>query len=381
MFQKIKKFFQLQPSDFSLHPLDFILHTSKPFGLDISDYSIEMVSLGDSIENPKLLAIGRKVLIPGIIKGGKILDKENLIKILKNLISNPQFGEIKTQKIIFSLPESKSFIHTFELPKDLKKSEISEFVKSQANQTFPFPLNELYFDFQIKGNQVLLAAAPKEIVNGYLEIFKICQLQPMALENESTSWGRALIEGEEKPILIVDIGAKTTNLALFDTNELKLSFSVEIAGNKFTEVISEKLEILFREAEDIKKKFGLNPEMEGGKIFLILQKEILEIVKEIRRIENYFKQKTGKEIEKIILTGGSALLPYLPEYLSENLEKKVSIGDPWAKINIDIFKEGKSLKEILEIDSILYSTAIGLALRGLEKNPRAGINLIKEVRY
>jgi type IV pilus assembly protein PilM len=200
------------------------------------------------------------------------------------------------------------------------------------------------------------------------------------LENESTSWNRTFIK--EKVILVVDIGAKTTNLVLFDGDELKLSFSIEIAGNKFTKVISDKLNIPLKKAEEIKKKIGLNPEMEGGKIFLILQKEVLEIIEEIRKIENYFGQKTGKKIEKIILIGGSALLPYLVDYLSENLEKKVEIGDPLSKINVDILEEKGFLKETLKTDSVIYSTAFGLALRGLERNPqKEGINLIKELNF
>ncbi len=346
----------------------------KPFGLDISDYSIEIVLLEGKIENPELLAMGRTKIATGTLENSKILNKEDLIKSLQNLISNPQFGEIKTKKLIFSLPESKSFIHTFGLPKDLKKAEISEFLESQATQTFPFTLNELYFDFQIKNDEVLLIATQKEIVNDYLEIFKICRLQPIALENESMSLARALIEEKEKVILIVDIGANMTSLALFDEKGLRLSFSMEIAGNKFTEAISEKLKIALKEAEDIKKKIGLNSKIKGEKVVPILEKEVLEIIEEIKRIEGYFEQKTGKKIEKIILTGGSALLPYLPDYLSENLEKEVVVGDPWAKIDIDISKEKEYFKES---DSILYSTAIGLALRGLAKNPKkAGINLI-----
>ena len=185
MFQKIIKL--LQTSNFKLL-------TSKPFGLDISDYSIEIVSLQGSKSNPKLSALGREILTPGIIEEGRILNKASLELALKNLLSNPQFGKIMSRKLIFSLPESKSFIHIFELPKDLNRTEILEFIKSQAIQTFPFPLNELYFDFQLKGNEILLVAAQKEIVDNYLEIFKNCKLHPIALENESISWSRALIK-------------------------------------------------------------------------------------------------------------------------------------------------------------------------------------------
>jgi len=350
----------------------------KPaFGLDISDYSIEVISLERSIENPRLLAIGRTILEPGIFEDGKILGKEELKKNLKNLIENPKFGKIKTNKIIFALPESKSYIHIFDLPKDFKKGEVLELVKSQAAQTFPYPLADLYFDFRISDSEVLLIAAPKKIIDDYLGVFKDLNLIPIALEIESLSLARALIENS-KPVLIADIGARTTNLSVFAKGQLRLSFSLLIAGNRFSQALSEKLDIPQKAAESLKKEIGLDPKYQEGRVFLILQKEIQRIIEEINKIEGYFREKTGQSIEKIILAGGSAALPRLPEYLAENLEKPVEIADPWVKINIDILKKKEYFEKALEVNPILYSTVIGAALRGLSKDPQtAGINLLK----
>lgn len=372
MLKKIIKF---------LHPLDLILYPSNPFGLDISDYSIEAVLLKKKAEKPTLSAVGRTKIGSGIVEDGKILNKKDLISTLKNLTSNLQFGEIKTNKLIFSLPESKSFVHTFELPNNLAKNEIEELVQSQTAQTFPYPLTDLYLDFQIENNEVLLVASPKDIVDDYLELFEILKLQPIALEIESMSLARSLIREEKETVLIADIGARTTNFSLFDRKRLRLSISIPVAGNKFTQAISKELKIPFEKAENLKKEAGLNPEIKEGRIFLILQKEIQEIIKEMRKIDKYFQEKEKKPIEKIILAGGSAILPSLSEYLSANLEKRVEIPAPLTKINIDIVKK-EYLKEKLEINPIFYSTVIGLALRGLEKDPkRAGINLIKDIKY
>jgi len=359
----------------------FILFRKPALGIDISDYSIEVISLEGSMENPRLLAMGRTVLEPGIFEDGKILNKEKLTESLKKLVANPKFGKIKHPlcgypKFIFALPESKSYIHIFELPENLKKSEVLELVKSQASQTFPYPLADLYFDFQISDNEILLIAAPQKIVNDYLGVFKDCNLIPAALEIESLSLARALIENS-KPVLIADIGARTTNLSVFDNRRLRLSFSLPIAGNGFTQALSEKLNLPQEAAESLKKEIGLDPKYQEGRVFLILQKEIQGIIEEINKIEGYFGQKTGKNIEKIILAGGSAALPRLPEYLAENLEKPVAIGDPWVKINIDILKRKEYFEKALEVNPVLYSTVIGSALRGLSKDPaKEGINLL-----
>lgn len=352
----------------------------KPaFGLDISDYSIEMISLEGTIEKPRLSALGREILEPGIVEDGKIIQKEKLAAVLKKVTEAPKFGKIEKKKLIFALPESKSFIHVFEPPPDFKKEKTEELIRSEAVFNFPFPLADLYFDFKIINKEALLVAVPKDIVNDYLEVFQNVEIKPIALEIESMSISRSLIGESREIILIADIGARTTNFSLFDGNRLRLSISIDIAGNKLSQSLVEKSNISFQEAENLKKEIGLDPEKKEGKVFLILQKEIQEIIAEIKKIEDYyfFQNKPRKIIEKIILVGGSAVLPYLPEYLAENLEKPVFIGDPWKKINIDILKEKEYFEKTPELNPVLYAPAIGSALRGLMKEPeKAGINLL-----
>lgn len=357
------------------------LFKSPAFGLDISDYSVELISLTGFIEKPRLSAMGRVILDPGVVENGKILDKKRLAESLRRLTEKPKFGRLKTKNLIFALPESKSFIHIADLPNNLKQKEEKKYIQFQISQTFPFSLEELYLDSRIRRrdglSEVILVAVCKEIVDEYLEVFENLKLRPFCLTIESESLSRALIDTKD-PVLITDIGARTTNFSLFVEKELKFSFDLGLAGNQFTKSLAERLKIPIEKAEILKKKVGLNPELEEGKVFLTLQRSIQKIIWEINKIEKYFREKENKEIQKIILAGGSAMLPYLPEYLVQNLQKPVIIGDPWTKINIDILKKKEYFQEALEINPLLYATCIGSALRGLVKKPKtAGINLLK----
>ncbi len=211
-------------------------------------------------------------------------------------------------------------------------------------------------------------------------MFKNCQLQTKALETESESLARVFIFGIKEPVLLVDIGEKNTNFSLFVDKKPKLSITIETAGKRFTQAIAENLNISYEEAEKIKKEVGLNAETREGKVFLLLQKEIQNIIQEIKKIDDYFQQKEGKNIKKIILTGGSALLSNMPAYLAENVEKEVVIGDPWVRINKGIFENNKQIEETLKTNPLIYSAAIGAALRGLSENPKeGGINFIKNI--
>lgn len=359
---------------------------TPPFGIDISDHSVELISLKGSFYNPRLFAMGRRVLKPGIVENAKILNKGAFKKILLDLIKSPEFGKIKTNKFIFSLPESKTFTLIFKIPKGLTKKKELDFIKSKVDQNLPFKAEDLYLDFRRnpcpKQNYcagAFLVAATKEIVNDYLELFKSLGLYPIVMETESESFGRSLIQGLDEVVLIVDIGARTTNFSIFDAKKLRFSSTFEVAGNKFTQSLVDGLGISLDEAERFKKRNGLNPKVKKGRAFLILQKEIQAIVLEIRNTEKYFQKKENKEIKKIILAGGSAMLPLLPKYLEENLEKQVVVGEPWTRININILRKEEYIKKALNVNPILYAVCIGSALRGLMKNSKqAGINLIKK---
>lgn len=347
------------------------------FGLSISDYSIKVVVLGGSVEKPKLLAMSREVLGPGTIEDGKILHKERLRIALKSSIEKPNFSKIRTRKLIFALPESKTFIRTFKTPKTLNKKAIKKEIELQIVQNFPFSLKDLYYNFKIENREALLVAAQKDVVDDYLKIFRELKLKPVALEIESLSLARSLVKDKEKTDLIADIGARTTSFSIFDRGRLKLSITIDIAGDSFTKALAEKLNISFSKAEIIKKEVGLDPDKREGKVFLILQREIQKIISEIKKISEYFQEKENKPIDKIILTGGSANLFYLTEYLTENLKKPVIVGDPWKIINIDILKSKEYFKKAHKLNPIAYSVVIGSALRGLTKEPRkTDINLI-----
>lgn len=329
------------------------------------------------MESPKIGVVGRTVLEGGTIENGRILNKEKLKNSIQELIKNPVFGKIKTKKIIFSIPESKNLFCSFQLPEDLKKDKELEFIKREAEQTFPYPLEDLYLDFKINNGEVFLFAVPRKIADEFLEVFKDCKLKPVIFEPEPESLFRSLIKAKKEPILIVDIGARSTDFSVFNKGFLKISISTETAGSRFTQSISESLKVSFKEAEELKEEFGLSPEKNQGKIFLILQKEAREIIDEIKKIEDYFKNKEGEGFEKIILTGGSSLLPYFSEYLIENLQKSVVIGNPLGNININDLPN----RETFKIKSVIYSAVIGSALRGLAKCPeKSGINLIKEIK-
>ena len=309
-------------------------------------------------------------------KSTLLLSTDDISRAIRAVLAE---AKIKTSTTIFSIPDFSTFFTNFELPL-MTKEELPRAVEFEARQHVPLPLAEVTLDWQItegevsdKGKtpksrpvgttgqanlKILLAAVPNEVINQYREIARISQLEMFALEAEVFGLKRALVDEEErKPIALVDIGAQTTTCSIVDKKILESSHSFDMSGNDFTKIISDGLNLGYEEAENLKIKEGLS-DKEVREILLPL---IDVVLREVSGVLNNFSNKKGREIQKIILAGGSALLPGLKDYLAENLKTEVEIANPFSKIFYPPILE-KKLKEM----GPAFTIAVGMALRGLE---------------
>ncbi len=315
-----------------------VLLTRKPaFGLDISDHSIEVLQLKSTgkVEN-----YSRVLLESGVVKNGQAKNQEKLIQKIQEAIKK---AGIKNQEVIFSVPESQVFVHYF---------ENKENIKERARKTIPWEEEKIYSEEK----DGLYIAAPKIIVDEYLNILRECGLTPLAFETESLALARAL---KFENSLVVDLGARITNLSIFDEEEtLKILASVPTGGEKFTKVMAEKMETSFKEARKLIKEHGLKKK---GRVADTLKKELQPVIKEIKNMISFYKG----EVDRVFLVGGASLIPGVDAYFSQKLNLEVEVGR----------------KKIIHglPSQILFNTTIGLALRGLEKDPRSkGINLLPQ---
>ena len=352
----------------------------KIFGLDISDHSIEALILAKPLfGRTKAIAYARTILKGEIVKNGIIRKPEKLAEDIIKLLESAQPQPIKTPYCILSLPESQVFTTIFKLPAGLKRKEIKNTIPYKAEEVIPFKSSEVYFDFRtvmVEGStqEVFYVAVPIKVVESYAQVLEKIGLKPVAFDLESVSLARAVVDGSRKPDkakLLMDIGARTTNLNIFDKKGIRQSLTIKIAGDRFTKAIMSKLNISSKQADELKMKIGFDPKKENGKVLLVLQNEFKRIIAETKKLVDYYQGQNQRQIGEIILAGGSSLLPKIDQYLADNLEIESRIGDPLIKIN--------DPKELIKLKNkaILFANVIGLALRGISRNPAGGdINLL-----
>ena len=142
------------------------------------------------------------------------------------------------------------------------------------------------------------------------------------------------------------------------------------AGEKFTEDIARTLKIEEGKAEQMKRMLGFDHELRESEILSTLQTSSQKIIKEFKSAISYYEEHSDREVGQIILSGGSALIPKIDEYLEMNFGIKVILGNP-----LELIGDGKNLTK--ENHPALLAGVIGLALRGAS-DVSGGLNLLEK---
>ncbi len=359
------------------------LHAGEPdaFGLDISDETFKFVQLKKGRHGLALAAFGAGDFPKSLIVNGAIAREEEVVKILKNAFAKPQYGKLTTRHIVCSLPEEHSFTRVIQLPK-MNMSEAKEAIKWEIEQNIPMSINDVYYDWQVVaveqqsvGHQdVLISAAPRTIVDGYVSVIKKCGYVSRTLEVESVAVSRSLVKGlqTDAPVLLVDLGATRTSFIIFSGDALQFTSSVPVAGNKMIGAISSAFAVNEEEARKFFFDIGLDKNQKEGKVYAALEPIVRDLADQIRSYISFYESHAMHEhrkeglvaVAKILLCGGASNLNGLNVYLGLALKIPVETGNPWA----NILKE--PLKEVPELPyrrSLGYTTVLGLALSGMQK--------------
>lgn len=340
------------------------------FGLDISDFSIKIAQLEKRDNGFKLKSFNRTAVPEGIIEEGEIKKEKELVNMLRKAIGEAKGERIRTPYAVCSLPEQHGFIKIIQLPK-MKLGEAREAIKWEAEANIPLSLEEVYLDWKIislkeeKHLNVLINAVPKVLVNKYLEVLRAADIEPIVFEIESVATARSLIKDglSPQPVLLVDLGFARTSFIIFLGSTLCFTSSSPFSNQSMISGLAEKLKISKEQAQKLKFKIELNKKSKKREIFNALAPDLAELVNQIEKYLTFHKEHIHKidhqsDISKIILCGGGAYLEGLPQYLSTQLNIPVVLGDAWTNISSKADKKFK--------DSLAYSTALGLALRGAQ---------------
>ena len=155
--------------------------------------------------------------------------------------------------------------------------------------------------------------------------------------------------------MVIDFGARTTNMAIFQEN-LQVVASTPVGAENIKETLVSTLGIDIKEANKLLFT-GLKNEDKAAET---IRTELRKIMEEVDRLLKYYKGKNDdRTIDQILLCGGIGSMSGLAEFIESETKVKAKAGNPWSNISV------YPIKPVPRDEASLYSAAIGLCLRGL----------------
>ncbi len=347
-------------------------------GVDFGTSAIKMVELKFKSQQAHLVNYGWADLGLSLDSDGRELKLVSFDTQLESCLDRLlKKMELKSDSAYISLPGSSGLITLIEFP-DMKESELEKAIRFEAHKYVPTPLSEVSLGWEIvskketgileKKNiphriQVLLVAAPNKDVARYENIIQSVKLKVKAIELETFSLARSLVGDDLGTYLIVDIGAKATNIVLVEKGIIKVNRNINVGGSEITNTIAESMNISKQRAESFKKE---ERDLLNSKESAIIMPTLEFVANEALRIIAAYKERNrAGKVDGAILSGGTAKMEGIDEYFSKTLNVRSAVGDPWKKIVYD-----KRLSAAVKEIGTSYSVAMGLALRGIDEYRR-----------
>lgn len=356
----------LQKKIFDLFP--------SSFGLDLSDLSMKALWLDRVGQRDSVMSFGSVPLPLGSVVDGEIMNPEAVETAIEQLLAKSGPKKIKTRKIICSLPETKAFLRIISLPL-MAESEVQEAIKWEIEANIPLSLDQVYYDWQAldlnltqeKGKMsVLVVAVARSVVDQFQSVLNAAGLEVVGLETESIAQARSLLseKNEKDTTLIVDIGDRRTSFLIAIGSTPCFTSSVPLSSQMITDAIAKSMRLSFDEAEELKIQQGLGSLALQSPVLKAALPVLENISTEIEKSIDFYLNnlRYSQNIDAIVLCGGGSNMQGLLPYLSRRLSRPIEFGNPWVNVHL-----GKQLPIIDRKHSVQYSTAIGLALRGLDE--------------
>jgi type IV pilus assembly protein PilM len=290
--------------------------------------------------------------------------------------------EIKPRQVNYAVPGQSVFARFVKLPA-VEEEKIDKIISFEAQQNVPFPIEEVVWDYQLVGGgadeqiQVVLVAIKSDLLDEMNSVVEstglrtsIVGVAPMALYN-AFRYNYSDLTGCS---LLVDIGARTTNLLFIESGKI-FSRSVPIGGSSITSAIGREFDEPIPAAEVRKKRDGFvslggayaepsDPDV--ARVSKIMRSTMTRLHAELMRsISHYRAQQQGSAPERVLLCGGTASTPYMREFFNEKLQLSTEFFNPLRNVAV---AESTNVAE-LSRSAHLLGELVGLALRTVTTCP------------
>ncbi len=339
-------------------------------GVDITSATVKLIELRRAGAGYQVESYAVRPLREGSVVERRIKDMGAVVDALSRAVEQ---AKPHSRHAAVAVPASAAITKTLTLPASLSDDEIEARIQLDSDKHIPFPFSEVAFDFQRLGlnaryadqQDVLLVACRQQDVSLLTDALLQAGLAPEAVDIETFAMERAFTEvhqqlprgGEEEDcIALVDIGATMNTFHVLREGRVIYSRDTVFGGLQLTEEIRSRYGLSVEEAGLAKKRGGL-PEDYQRSVLVPFMETLAQQVG--RSLQLYYTAGRKQEVRRMVLAGGTSMIPGLAELLAQESGMEVTIANPLARMKVNRRIDVQALSS----DAPALLTACGLAMR------------------
>lgn len=314
------------------------LFSKKSFvGIDLGHHTIKAVQIERSGGGWRVTKSGSTLTPPECIKDGVVVDHQAASTAIKQLLKDNHMSATSAH---IAVAGGSVVVRAVRIPK-MAEATLRKSIKYEASRYVPSTVEDSYIEFEIVGQtedaqmDVLVVAAPKDIVESRMQACQDAGLEVDTVDIEAFASYRSLIECDLEhdwsgsTIAIVDIGALTTNVSVIHNGMFSMTRSIPNGGQMLTDALKGYFKLSDEDAEAGKAQLDAMDLVEGEKPrenppLRVIQPHLDDLIREIRRSLNYYQSQLTenadeKQVSMVMLTGGGSKLPGLAQYVEHKL--------------------------------------------------------------
>ncbi|HVL39007.1 MAG TPA: type IV pilus assembly protein PilM [Fimbriimonadaceae bacterium] len=306
-------------------------------GIDLGHHSMKAVQVEKMGGGWKVTRVVNAATPEDAIKDSVVVDPEIVGAALRQLLRD---AGISASYANIAVSGGSVVVRSVRIPR-MPEATLRKSIKFEASRYVPSSVEDSYIEFEILGQaddqqmDVLVVAAPKDVVESRVKACEQAGLEVEAVDVEAFAAYRSLIEAgmlqeyAEDTIALVDIGASTTNMSVIRKGVFAMTRSIPQGGHTLTEALKAYFKLSYEDAESGKAQLDMTELIQdGGPIenppLRVLQPHIDDLIREIRRSLNYYQsqQNEGAQanpVNKILLAGGGAKMLGMAQYVAHKL--------------------------------------------------------------
>jgi type IV pilus assembly protein PilM len=335
-------------------------------GCDVGSSAIKIVEL-KQLKNDEFQLVHAAVtaLSPEAIVDGAIMDSSLVVEALTRLISE---NGIKNSKFGGSLSGHSVIIKKIQLP-SMTEAELAESIQWEAEQYIPFDINDVNLDYVVletggsDSMDVLLVAVKRDRINDYTSVIVQAGKEPVLVDVDVFAVQNAFesnYSSRGETVALVNVGASVMNINVLHDGNSVFWRDVAFGGNLYTEAIQREFNLPREEAERLKlgEEIGSVSKSQAANVLSAASEDLAA---ELQKTIDFFVATSSVDrLDRVMLSGGGALVANLDAVLQERFQVNVELLNPFRNIR---YNESDFDPDWINRNAPAMAVAVGLAIR------------------